>query len=400
MERSHIQSISSGLSQRGVRDHNERLLLSLIQRHGGMPASDLAKQANLSAPTVSTILRRLEADGLVRRGEPIRGKVGKPSVPMHLDPDGALSFGLKIGRTSAEFVLVDFVGNIRHESQFAYQAPLPEKIFEFVSHANSDIVKRLPPELVDKICGLGVATPFEMWNRPENPKLAAPIFSPWWQVDVRAELNSLTGYAVSVINDATAACHSEHTFGRGREFRDYAYFFVGNRVGGGIVLDNSVFEGRLGNAGALGSLESIGPNGESMQLVDTASIHLLEQRLSEDDLDPSRLWTEQESWKKLARHVDPWLGQTAQQLAKAALSTCSVIDFEAVVIDGAFPDFVRKELVGRVERYVSTQDMRGLIKPRIEAGSVGGIARAKGAATQPLRAQFLLNTQMSTLLAV
>ena len=90
-----VRDISAGLSQSGVRDHNERLLLSLIQRHGGLPASDLSKRAGLSPPTVSSILRRLEAEGLVMKGEIQSAGKGKPSTPMRLAEDGAFSFGLK-----------------------------------------------------------------------------------------------------------------------------------------------------------------------------------------------------------------------------------------------------------------------------------------------------------------
>jgi hypothetical protein len=134
-----------------------------------------------------------------------------------------------------------------------------------------------------------------------------------------------------------------------------------------------------------------------MQLVDMASIHQLELRLREVDLDPQQLWTNPESWHSLSRYVDPWLGQTAQELAKAALSTCSVIDFEAILIDGAFPDSVRVDLVNRVRRYVMTQDTSGLIQPRIEAGSIGGKARAIGAAARPIGAQFMLNAKLAAI---
>ncbi|WP_368074259.1 hypothetical protein [Octadecabacter sp. SW4] len=126
-----------------------------------------------------------------------------------------------------------------------------------------------------------------------------------------------------------------------------------------------------------------------------ASIHQLELRLREVDLDPRQLWDNPESWHDLSRYVDPWIGQTAQELAKAALSTCSVIDFEAVLIDGAFPETVREKLVTRVRRYVITQDTRGLIPPRIEAGSIGRKARAIGAATRPISALFMLNPSLN-----
>ena len=93
----------------------------------------------------------------------------------------------------------------------------------------------------------------------------------------------------------------------------------------------------------------------------------------------------------MSRYVEPWIGETAQELAKASLSICSVIDFEAILIDGAFPQDVRDELVERVKRYLTNQDTRGLISPRIEAGSIGENARGCGAASSPIFTQFLLN---------
>lgn len=391
-----VRSISVGLSQRGVRDHNERLLLSLIQRHGALPGSDLSRLAGLSPPTVSSILRRLEEEGLLERGDPVRGKVGKPSIPMRLAASGVYSFGLKIGRRSADLLLMDFCGDVREQRKMTYDYPRPDAVFAFLSDGMATLTADMTPDETARICGIGVAAPFELWNWHDLDGEHAATFQSWQNIDFAVEIARFSRLPVMVMNDATGACQAEHTYGRGKEFRDYAYFFIGAFVGGGIVLNNSVFGGRQGNAGALGSLRSIGPNGESMQLIDMASIHLLEERLHEVELDPSQLWNDPESWLRLSRYIDPWLGQTAQELAKAALSTCAVIDFEAVLIDGSFPAQIREELVTRVRRYVATQDSRGLLLPRIEAGSIGGNARALGAACGPIRAQFLLNSHSGT----
>ncbi|MEL6959906.1 MAG: ROK family transcriptional regulator [Pseudomonadota bacterium] len=390
MDDGSVREISAGLSQSGVRDHNERLLLSLIQRHGGLPASDLSKRAGLSPPTVSTILRRLEGEGLVERGQPVRGKVGKPSTPMMLAADGAFAFGLKIGRRSAELVLVDFVGDMRDARTITYDLPDPDTILSFAEQGIAEIQAALSSQQASRVCGLGVGAAFELWHWPETGGVGRAELEAWRSINIREVLLSRTGLPVSLLNDATAACQAEHTYGRGREFQDYAYFFIGAYIGGGIVLDNAVYEGRQGNAGALGSLPSLGPNGESMQLLEMASIRQLEARLTEVDLDSRVLWNDPDSWTDLRRYVAPWLRQTAQELSKAALAVCAVIDFEAIIIDGAFPDHIRSDLVEQVRRYVSTQDTRGLIAPRIEAGTIGQKARAIGAGTRPLGTQFLL----------
>ncbi|MDG0990027.1 MAG: ROK family transcriptional regulator [Yoonia sp.] len=387
-----VRKLSSGLSQKGVRDHNERLLLSLIQRHDALPGSELAKLAGLSPPTVSAILRKLESDGLIERGDPVRGKVGKPSVPMRLAANGAFAFGFKIGRRSADLMLMDFRGGSVGQLQFTYDYPMTNDVLSFLKQGLDTLTEQMTQDEKGRICGIGIAAPFELWNWEEPRDEGGGTFRSWKDINLAEEVAGFSALPLTILNDATAACQAEHTYGRGKEFQDYAYLFIGAFIGGGVVLNNSVYVGRQGNAGALGSIRSISPVGESMQLVDMASIHQLEARLREVDIDTRQLWDDPESWTKLVRYVEPWLLQTAQELAKASLSICSVIDFEAILIDGSFPESLREELVARVRRYVATQDTRGLIPPKIEVGSIGGNARAQGAASEPIRSQFFLNT--------
>ncbi|KPB02014.1 ROK family transcriptional regulator [Ahrensia marina] len=389
-----VRSLSGGANQSGLRDYNERLLLSMLLRNGPMPGSDLARRAGLSAQTVSIILRKLENDGFLERGAPQRGRVGKPSIPMGLAASGAYAFGLKIGRRNADLILIDFKGGIRAQKNIAYDYPMPDQIFGFLEAGMADINSNLSPLERERVCGIGLAAPFELWNWYELAGAPAEEFLRWRDIDLREQVSRFSALPIYIMNDATAACRAEHVYGRGKEFRDYAYFFIAAFVGGGIVLNHSVFEGHQGNAGALGSLRSTGPNGESRQLIDIASIHLLEARLEQAGIDKSILWKQPQDWSGLTRYVDAWMGETAQELAKAALSTCSVIDFEAVLIDGAFPENIRFELAERTSRYIANQDMRGLIPPKIEAGSIGGNARALGAASGPIFAQYLLNTNV------
>lgn len=389
-----IRTVSRGVNQSGVRDHNERLLLTLLQRHGAMAGSELARLANLSPQTVSIILREMESEGILARGAPVKGKVGKPSIPMSLAEGGVLSFGCKIGRRSTVLLLTDFRGTVRHQLQMTYAYPLPEPIFAFLKSGMEDILSLCSPAERQRICGIGIGTPFELWKWGELVGAPADQFISWRDIDFAAELGKFTNLPVSVVNDATAGCQAEHIYGRGKEFRDYAYFFIGAFVGGGIVLNHSVYQGYNGNAGALGSLRSFGPQGESQQLIDTASIHLLEARMAENGHDPAALWEQPQDWSRFSRFVDPWIGRTAQELARASLSVCAVIDFEAILIDGAFPDAVKQELVERTRRYLANQDMRGLIAPRIEAGTVGFNARAIGAATTPLFERYFMNSSL------
>lgn len=388
-ENTEIRALSPGANQTGLRAHNERLIMTLIHRHGAMPGADIAKETELSPQTVSNILRKLETDGFLVRGTPQRGRVGKPSVPMALDPDGALSFGLKVGRRSADFAVMNLHGKILQQSQITYPYPMPDRIFGYLREAMTAFSKDLTGRQNDRLCGVGIAAPYELWNWTDM--VGAPEeFEIWKGIDFAEEVGKFSPLPLFSENDATAACRAENVYGRGREFEHFAYFFLGSFIGGGVVMNSSVVEGGFRNAGALGSLRSIDTAGKERPLLETASIYLLEAALRDAGEDTGALWRTPQDWSGFDQLVRPWVDETARAIAWACRNACCVIDFEAVLIDGAMPSDVRSRLVEKTREELGKLDMRGLIPPRIEEALVGGNARVLGAASAPVYSQFFL----------
>ena len=272
---------SSGADQAGVRLYNERLLLSLVRRLGPLSKIEVARLTGLSVQSTSAIMNRLQADGLLKREAPLRGRVGQPTVPMSLDPDGAYSFGLKIGRRSADLVLIDFCGAIRRRAHRAFPFPTPALILDFVRSSLPALAERLTEPQRGRVAGLGVALPFHLWQWETEIGAPAGALAGWRDFDVERGLGSVCPWAVTLCNDATAACAAEFVFGKGWRFRDFFYVFVGAFVGGGLVLNGSLRPGRTGNAGALGSMPVMakGNEGAPRQLIECASIYQLERRL-------------------------------------------------------------------------------------------------------------------------
>jgi predicted NBD/HSP70 family sugar kinase len=389
--RKPIADPSGGANQSRVRDYNERLILSLVRRHGWLAKSQIARRSGLSAQTVSVIMRSLEQDGLLLKGEPQRGKVGQPSIPMHLNPSGVFSIGLKIGRRSADLVLVDFLGQQLRTISKTFAYPTPADIIAFVATGMVAIVDKLTPQEQQRIAGLGVAIPFQLWNWAE--KIGAPeeAINAWKGLDFRSELAAITNLPVSVQNDATAACGAELVFGRGKELTDFVYFFIGTFIGGGIVLNHGLYSGRTGNAGGFGPMPVMHHDGKATTLIDHASIYTLEMRLEAEGFAQSPQWHEPKDWHSLGPVLDEWIDDTARHLAWAIVASCSVIDFQAAVIDGAFPTDVRQRIVKSIQLEVDKLDTRGISDFAILEGMVGRSARALGGASLPFFSRYLLD---------
>jgi predicted NBD/HSP70 family sugar kinase len=271
----------------------------------------------------------------------------------------------------------------------------PEGVFGFLRQGLQTFAEGLTAAERERIAGIGIAKPYDLWDWHEAIGAPKGALDAWRDVDYAAEVAGFSALPVFLDNDGTAACRAEHVYGRGREFRDFAYVFIGSFIGGGVVLNHSVFEGAFGNAGGFGSLLVRGPDGADRQLIDTASLFLLEEALVRAGMPTDRLWAQPQDWSGFAGPLDDWIAQTARQLARAAVTVCAVIDFEAVLIDGAFPPDVRARLVEATRREVGGLDTRGLSPMRIEEGRVGGNARALGAACSPIFSRYFLNTHGS-----
>ncbi|THF48691.1 ROK family transcriptional regulator [Allorhizobium terrae] len=386
-----ILETSGGANQVGVRAYNERLVMSLVRRHGSLSKAEIARRSGLSAQTVTVIMRVLEREGLLIRGEPVRGRVGQPSVPMRLNPDGAYSFGVKIGRRSANLVLMDFVGKIRHEVRRTYSYPMPDVLLDFMVEGIAEIEARLDYTERARIAGVGIAAPFELWNWAEETGAPAKDMDAWRKADLHADAAARIAYPVFLQNDATSACAAELVFGVGPQYPDFIYFFVGSFIGGGIVLNASLFSGRSGTAGAVGPLPVQRRDGKTVQLLKIASIFVLENLLREHGHDPKALWYSPNDWIDYGEPLEIWIRDSAAALAQAIVASASVIDFSAAVIDGGFPDWVRQRLVAATRDAVRELDLQGVLMPEIVEGIVGHQARSVGGASLPLFSRYLLD---------
>ena len=382
---------SRGTNQSGVKLYNERLVLSLIRSHGSLSKTEIARRTGLSTQTSSVIMKQLENDGLLIKGTPIRGKVGQPSVPMSLNPEGAFSIGFKFGRRSADLVLMDFVGKVRSVLRENYAYPTPNELERFVRSGVAEIVEQLNEEQTKRICGLGIAAPFEMWGWEDEVGAPHEVQEAWRTYDIKTEVERLVPWSVHFCNDATAACAAELAFGNQARYTNFLYIFFATLIGGGIVLNGALYPGRAGYAGAFGSVlvpDGNDSNRAAKSLIRCASNYILENILRNEGKDPSILWQSPDDWSSVDSTVDAWIEQAATSVSIAIGSAISIIDFEAIVIDGSFPRAVRSSVVKRIRERFASMDLQGLAPAEIVEGTIGRDARVLGAASLPLLAGF------------
>ena len=376
----------------GMRQFNERTVLQAIRHHGDIPKADLARLTQLSTQTVGLIVERLLDEGLLLKGERRRGKIGQPSVPLSLNPDGAYGVGLQVGRRSLEVLIADFAGERRWHWNTRYEYPEPEVVLATIQQGLHEAKKDWKDQW-HRVVGVGLTAPLSMHQWADlMGKAAGPAIARWEQLDLVDEVRRITPLPVRFAKDTTGACVAELVKGHGREIQNFLYVFVGTFVGGGLVLGGQLASGPSGNAGAIGSMPMgvIQQGGLQYppQLLNKASGWQLEQALMAAQHSGLLVAESEIMDERYKMQTEPWLDEASTAIAMAGASAAAILDLDAIVMDGSLAPELIAELCTRTAQQLPKYRFEGMRMPRLLPGRVGTHARALGGALLPLHEQF------------
>jgi glucokinase len=171
-----------------------------------------------------------------------------------------LALAIDIGGTKLAAGLVDRSGSL----QGAVKVPTPRSgnsragdeggegagaaLWAAVTELVGQTVDMVAPDDRLIVCGVGCGGPMH-----PGGETVSPLNIPGWrEFPLRARLRDLIGLPTYVDNDAKALALAEGWIGAAAGARDFVGLVVSTGVGGGIILDGRLLEGRLGNAGHIG----------------------------------------------------------------------------------------------------------------------------------------------------
>lgn len=396
-------TVSKGSNSVQLRHYNERVVLDALRREGEASKAQLARIARLTPPAISGIVDALVAVGLVEaRGKRFGGK-GQPSAMFGIKGDGAFSVGLHLGRRSLDGVLLGFDGETLLFKQFEHDFPDPE----VVRMRGDEILLSFRKHLGDKahkMIGMGISAPYFLGSWETELGADPETQGRWRDIDLTSHFAEARGLPIFVENDASAAAAAELVFGAGKYLKDFVHLSINTMIGGGLVMDGVLQTGPNGNAAAYGPmpvtpsrLRSTPPSkGPFEILLRRASIYVLMRHLAASGSRVTRV-----------RELDPmpddarqpfleWQSDCAEALAQAIVSTISVIDVEAIVIDGLLPRKLMQDTTCKVRAELARVMPTGVIAPDIIDGTLGARASAIGAAILPLYMLFAPDSAILT----
>ncbi|KAB1115049.1 ROK family transcriptional regulator [Neorhizobium galegae] len=354
--------------------YNERRLIEMLRGRGGMSRTELARDMDVSAPTLTRLTSSLLEAGLIREAETHRlgsGR-GKPSTALELDPDGLFTIGVYFNPDDLRICVADLNGKIRAEIRENLNDHSFQHIMNIAGPAAKDVIAKAK---VDKrrILGCGLSFPGHFSRNPGHV-FQIPQFAGWHNVDVDKDFQPFFDYPVHHENDGKAVILSELYYGVGRNLTNFAMIWLTYGIGGGVVVQRHLYRGSNRNAGEFGGLfpkSHQRPSGQDLcNLLGNSGITI--NRLCEID-------------ESYADHpqVTQWLERATDQLRSLALTVARTLDPSAIVFGGSLPDWLIEEIVKRLGSLESLGEDFFVEPPEISKSDLSEVPHL-GAATIPL----------------
>jgi glucokinase len=158
-----------------------------------------------------------------------------------------LALGVDVGGTKIAIALVDGKLGVSERIDVPSFATDGFELWGRIADATKEILSRAESEVVG--IGIGSAGPIY-----PNPGTVSPVNIPVWRdfplVDCFRDVFQIE--RVTLHGDAMALAHAEHKIGAGVGSRNMLGIVVSTGIGGGLILDNQLFEGETGNTSYFG----------------------------------------------------------------------------------------------------------------------------------------------------
>jgi predicted NBD/HSP70 family sugar kinase len=369
-----------------VRDLNRALVLEAIRQEPGIGRADIAAATRLTAATITNIVGALIDEGAVE--ESVEREVrttGQPVRSLRIIADYAATIGLHFDHEVATGVLVDVAGNVIHKTRQAVSIEDPARAIDALAHLYHAL--RAHPERAGKLLGVGVSVMGPI-DTARGRVCQSAQYPAWRDFPFEDALSQQIDHEIHIENNGTAAGLGEYWFGEGRHLGSYLHVFIGNGLGGALLMNRRAVRGLSGNGCEIGHVNAYKDGepcfcGARGCLETVVSLHGLAHALGFEHIGDVDLNALDETHHPA---FDRWIEQAGADLGRVLASVSNIVDVADVVVNGMLPPDALQRLVDRAREGAQPYEMNGrparLAFYRGRANSE--FSAALGAATMPL----------------
>lgn len=369
-----------------VRRRHELRVLESLATHGNRTRRELETDTKLSRTTLSAIVSDLRLRGVVNESEPEiqgRGRSGRPTKVLSLNPNAGAAVGIELGRRRISISVTGFDGStvVRELCAISSSVSLPDKVA-----MAADIIKRLIADgriNTETVIGTAVG----IASRHANPNSLADGVEQ--QSDPQgASLTPLREVIPGPMLWDNNIRLAAMAYGKGSD--DLLYVVLSAGISSAIVSQGSLMRGGNGIAGELGhiSVDFAGPvcwcgrHGCLESFINEANVLVEAAHRGQSFQSIEAMAKAAAKGNGIAINVVSWAGEL---LARALMGACVLLDPRRVVITGELSQF-GELLLEPARRALAEQNLDlGPRSTEISAATFAPSAGSDGASQMALK---------------
>lgn len=377
-----------------IRGTNDSTVINIIRQKGPISRADIAKYADMTAPTVTNVTNRLLESNLIIEYKMGKSSGGRRPILLKTNPDTLNVIVIYIGSNKMTGYLADGNINIIKRKEEKLRGYLKDEIIDLLLKIIGDLKSRAKAQ----IPGIGVVLHGPVKSR-EGISVVAPNLG-WKHVPIKYIVEEKYKIPTFVENDSRATALGEFYYGNAKNKNSMVFLFVDYGMGSGVVLDGKLYRGVSDSAGEVGhtTIDINGPKcscgnygcleamaseralvrnmtrsikeGRTSKVIDLASGNL-------DDIAPEDIYKAAKMGDELAKRE---LRQLARYLGIGVANVLNTFNPEVVLIGGGLAQarlFIEDVLIDTVKQR-TLESCRNVSEIRFDV--MGEEATVKGAA--------------------
>lgn len=236
-----------------IRGVNTSLVLNLIWQQGSISRADIARETELSRPTVSSIVADLLEGGWVRESGPGESSGGRRPILLEFNYEARRIVGVVVSTDSLAVTIHNLRTEVVAGSEYALSIRTrPKMLAERVTEKVQHVAHQAGIDW-DQVIGIGVALP-SPYDYVSGEVTSVEMMPGWRGVSFKGMLEERLRKPVEIDNNANLGAIAEKWWGAGQAADNLVYVMFGVGIGSGLIIGGDIYRGRAGSAGEIGHL--------------------------------------------------------------------------------------------------------------------------------------------------
>ena len=238
------------INHKAIRAENRKKVLALLQKQRELTLQEIAKELDLSVPTVTTIVEQLTEEGFAQNAGVSVSVAGRRPKVIQFAPDAYDMLAVEFTLDAVRIVLTNLDAEIKAEATI--NAPDYQQMDALMEAIRQETERMMAAHAVRSthVLGIGFSLPGVVDEERGVLKIAPNLGLK--QVDF-AQYAPLFPFPMFLENEANAAAMAELKLGVAKEMRNLVYVSVlSEGIGTGIIVGGQLYRGKNKRAGEYG----------------------------------------------------------------------------------------------------------------------------------------------------